>query len=288
MRFAVLVPAPDYPEPWRWAFDVEARALEAAGASVEAVPWIDAASLDGVDLVLPLVAWGYHERYAEWLALLDGFEAAAARVANPPSVLRWSSDKAYLAELDAAGVPTVPTVVLNALSEDDLKAAREAFSSAELVVKPLVSASAHGTFRIRAGDGVPAAARGRRIIVQPLLPSIAREGEYSLLFFDGVFSHAVVKRPAAGDFRVQPHLGGTTAACEVPDGAVEVALAALGGVPAPTTYARVDLARGRDGGLQLMELELVEPALFLDRAPEQSTRMFAEAVFAAATRLKGG
>jgi glutathione synthase/RimK-type ligase-like ATP-grasp enzyme len=285
VRLAVLIPAPGYPEPWRWAYDAEARALEDAGATVAAVPWTEAAALDGYDLILPLVAWGYHERFGEWLRLIDGFEQSAAKVANPPSILRWSSDKAYLAEIGGKGVPTVPTLVFEALSDGDLRYARRHFQYPELVVKPPVSASAHGTFRIAAGAAVPEPALGRRMIVQPLVASIASEGEYSLLFFDGVFSHAVVKRPAPGDFRVQPHLGGTSEPCAAPAGAVDVALAALAAAPSPTTYARVDLVRGPGGEQQVMELELVEPALFLDLAPENAKRLFADAVLAAAERL---
>jgi glutathione synthase/RimK-type ligase-like ATP-grasp enzyme len=286
VRIAFLIPAPDYPEPWRWAFDAEARVLEDAGATVDPVPWTEAGALDGYDLILPLVAWGYHERYPEWMALLDRFEANDAPVANPPSVLRWSSDKAYLAELGAVGVPTVPTIVVDTLSDSDLVQARGHFGRDELVVKPTVSASAAGTFRIAANEGVPEAVRARRMIVQPMLGSIGREGEYSLLFFDGVFSHAVVKRPAAGDFRVQPHLGGTTEPSEAPAGGVEVALAALAAAPAPTTYARVDMLRDDDGELRLMELELVEPALFLDHAADRAKQMFADAVLAAAARIR--
>jgi glutathione synthase/RimK-type ligase-like ATP-grasp enzyme len=286
VRLAFLIPAPDYPEPWRWAFDAEARVLEDAGATVDPVPWTEADALDGYDLVLPLVAWGYHERYAEWLRLLDSFEASGACVANPPSVLRWSSDKAYLAELAATGVPTVPTVVAEALGEDDLASARELFGSDALVVKPPISGGAYGTFRIGRGDPVPGFARGRRMIVQPLIEAISTNGEYSLMLFDGVLSHAVLKRPAPGDFRVQPHLGGTSEACGIPDGAEALAKAALAAAPAPTTYARVDILRDDDGELRLMELELVEPALFLDHAPERAKRMFADAVLAAAARVR--
>src|SRR5689334_4660208 len=99
MRIALLVPAPDYPEPWAWAFDVEAAALIAAGAQVEPIAWTHADDLTGFDLVLPLVAWGYHLQYPEWLAFLDRVSASGVPMLNPPELLRWNSDKAYLAEL---------------------------------------------------------------------------------------------------------------------------------------------------------------------------------------------
>ena len=99
MRIAVLVPAPDYPEPWAWAYDVEAAALAAAGAEVEPVAWTEAEDLTDFDLVLPLVAWGYHLEYERWLAFLQRAEADRLPLVNPSPLLRWNGDKAYLAEL---------------------------------------------------------------------------------------------------------------------------------------------------------------------------------------------
>lgn len=282
MKLAVLIPAPDYPDPWRWAFDVEAEVLRDAGADVIAVPWTEASGLTGYDLVLPLVAWGYHQRYAEWLAFLDQAERENMPLVNPPSLLRWNSHKAYLAELGAKGIPTVPTLSAEACSEADIAAAREGFGSEWLVVKPPVSGGADGTFRIGPDEPLPAATAGQPTIIQPLIANIAREGEYSLILFDGVLSHAVVKRPAAGDFRVQPHLGGTTETCTAPNGAEALAQAALAAAPAEACYARVDIVRDDGGDLRIMELELVEPALFLHVAPHGN------AAFTAAVRSAAG
>jgi len=267
MRVAFLVPAPDYPEPWRWAFEAEAAALERRGISVDPVPWTEAGDVSGYDLVLPLVAWGYHLDYAKWLEFLDRAEREGLPLINPPALLRWNSDKAYLAELGAKGIASVPTIEASALREKDLEAAAESFGTAELVVKPPVSASATGTHRIRPGDAIPASERGQRMMIQPFLPGIAAEGEYALILFDGVLSHTVVKRPKPGDFRVQPHLGGTTEKADPPAGAEELAKAALAAAPALATYARVDIVRDDEGVLRVMELELIEPALWLDVAP---------------------
>jgi glutathione synthase/RimK-type ligase-like ATP-grasp enzyme len=107
------------------------------------------------------------------------------------------------------------------------------------------------------------------MIIQPLIEEIGRTGEFSLMLFDGEYSHSVVKRPRAGDFRVQEYHGGTTLPCEVPpSGAVRLAKAALAAAPAKATYARVDIVPDDEGTLRIMELELIEPALFLDHAPE--------------------
>ena len=106
------------------------------------------------------------------------------------------------------------------------------------------------------------------MIVQPMIEEIAVEGEFSLMLFDGEFSHAVVKRPKRGDFRVQPHLGGVTLPSAPPPGGIELAKQALAAAPATATYARVDMVPDDEGTLRIMELELVEPALFLDHAPD--------------------
>ncbi len=281
MRLAMLTPAPDYDAQWRWAFDVEAEALRAAGAEVVGVPWTEFGSPAGFDLVLPLVTWGYHLRHAEWLAFMDRAEAEDWPMANPPQLLRWNSDKAYLAELGRKGLASVPTLAVDHLNEAALAAAHGVLGTDQLVIKPPVSAAAWGTYRLGPGEPVPTEVHGSRMLVQPWLASVVEEGEYSLIFFGGRFSHSVAKRPKAGDFRVQPDHGGTTEACELPDGALAVAEAALAAAPTAATYARVDLIRGNDGGLQLMELELIEPALFLHCVPE-ATHRFAEAVLAAA------
>jgi hypothetical protein len=105
MHIAVLVPDPDYPEPWRWTFDVEADALKKAGCSVDPIAWTKVGDISSYDLVMPLVAWGYHLEYARWLQLLDRAETEAWPMINPPALLRWNGDKAYLAELGDAGVP---------------------------------------------------------------------------------------------------------------------------------------------------------------------------------------
>lgn len=283
MKLAILTPAPDYRAEWRWAYDVEAGALEAAGMAVEPVTWNGDVDLASFDLVLPLVAWGYHHRVADWHAWLDRAEAALLPVANPVTLLRWNSDKAYLAELCAAGVPTVPSMTIESLDEQSLAEARDAFGE-DLVVKPLVSASAYGTHRLGSADPLPEAVRGWRMLAQPWLTSITASGEWSLIYFDGRFSHAVAKVPREGEFRVQPEHGGIITRCDPPAGAREVADAALAEAPTPSTYARVDLVAGNDGSLQVIELELIEPALWLDHAPDPTA--FAAAVKSAAERAR--
>jgi len=268
MRIAVLVPEPGYDEPWRWAFDVEADALKAAGCAVDPIAWTETGDVSEYDLVLPLVAWGYHLDYPRWLALLDRAEKERWPMINPPALLRWNSDKAYLAELIERGVSTVPTLAVESCCDADLEQARRHFESDWLVIKPPVSASASGTHRLGPHDDLPLESRHQPTIIQPLIEEISRTGEFSLMLFDGEYSHSVVKRPKNGDFRVQEHLGGVTLPSKAPPGAERLAKQALAAAPAKATYARVDIVPDDEGTLRIMELELIEPALFLDHASD--------------------
>jgi glutathione synthase/RimK-type ligase-like ATP-grasp enzyme len=281
LRIAFLVPPADYHLDWHWTFDPQADALRQRGASVDPVEWTSEADFADYDLVLPLIAWGYHQQFGRWQTILDRFERDRVRVANPVPVLRWNGDKSYLSELHGKGVATVPSLAFEELDEAALDTARDAFGCADLVVKPLVSASAYGTFRVGPGDAVPEQVRGWRMLVQPWLKDIVNSGEYSLIFFAHEFSHSVSKVPRPGEFRVQPEYGGIIGPCEPPQGSVELGKAALAAAPAATTYARVDIVVGNDGGLQVIELELIEPALFMADIPEAGPR-FAEAVLSAA------
>lgn len=267
MRAAIFVPAPEYPEDWDWAYEVEAAVLLRAGFSVEARPWTEPGDLTGFDLIMPLVAWGYHQAPARWHALLDRLESERAPVLNPVSLLRWNSDKRYLAELGTKGIHVIPTRLVTRLDEAAMADARAEFGD-ELVIKPPVSASAYGTHRLGPDDPLPADSRWQEMLVQPFLRSVAEEGEYSCLLFGGRFSHAIVKRPKAGDYRVQPHLGGSERPCPPPEGAIELAHEALAAAPADAAYARVDMVRDNGGKLAVIELELIEPALWLQHAPD--------------------
>lgn len=270
MRAAILTPAPDFWEAWAWAYDVEAAVLERAGIEVEPRPWTEPGDLDGIDLVMPLVAWGYHLDSPRWHALLDRFEAERRKVLNPVALLRWNSDKRYLAELGRMGIAVIPTRIAERIDEAALAEARAEYG-AELVIKPPVSASADGTHRLLAQDPLPEESRGRPMMIQPFLRSVAEEGEYSIMLFGGEYSHTIVKRPKAGDYRVQPHLGGTEEACAPPPGAIDLAEAALAAAPAEAAYARVDMIRDESGALAIIELEMIEPALWLQHAPDGGT-----------------
>ncbi len=270
MRLAILSPVPEYEEDWS---HIKADYVGLFGEDMAFVDWTKAGDLASFNLVTPLLAWGYPRDTATWFALLDRIEAEGVNAANPVKVLRWNSDKAYLAEMGAAGIATVPTQMIESLDQAALDDARTAFGCDTLVIKPPISGGADGTFRLAKTDAVPQSVAGRRMMIQPFLTSIATEGEYSLFYFDGFFSHSIIKRPAAGDFRVQDQFGGYEEAIEAPVAALLLAQEALAATADITrtdmlAYARVDMLRDGEGRFRLMELELIEPSLFLRFAPD--------------------
>lgn len=286
-RIAILVPPHDHPEAWQVGYARKVLALTAAGLAVEQRLWTDPGDLGGFDLVTPLFAWGYQRDVPGWYALLDRLEAERLPVANPVPLMRWNSDKAYLADLAAQGVAAVPTLFIDSLDAARFADACAALGVADVVVKPAISAGADGTHRLHADDSLPADAIGQRRLVQPLMPSIVRTGEFSLFLFDGRLSHAIVKRPALGDFRVQEQFGGREFAWEPTPESTALAAAALAACPLPPVYARVDMVGDADGKLHIMELELIEPSLFLNFAPDKGAA-FAAAISRAATTATGG
>ncbi len=266
---------PLYGEMWPPFFERLAAPLRAAGLTVEPAAWTGA--LPEADAYCPLMAWGYHKAYPQWRTFLDGMDGA--RLINPASTVRWNADKAYLLELSERGAAIPPTVSVEHASAQAVELAIEGFGVEEVVVKPRVSAGAFQTVRVRRGEPMADGPEGPALI-QPFLPAVAREGEWSLFWFGDRFSHAVTKVAAEGDFRVQPQFGGLVQAKAAPDAARKAAEAVLGACPHPWTYARVDLIADGGGGYALMELELIEPHLFLDEAGDGGAA-FGEAMRAA-------
>lgn len=291
---SVAILTPDPADAVKWGelpqalYDGMAAPLAAAGLDVRPEPWTQAApeTLAGYDLVLPLLVWGYHFDVARFRAAVGRWAQAGVKLRNPASVLSWNCDKRYLDVLAANGAPTIPTLFVDRLDRTDLERAADAFGSAALVVKPQVSGAAWKTLKLRPGEPLDGAPDGPAMI-QPFLPAIGEEGELSLFYFDRDFSHAVRKRPGAGDFRVQEQFGGVNEACAAPAEALTAAEAVLAAVAEPLLYARVDLIRGLDDRFALIEIELIEPDLFLAydrRAPERFAavvRTAAEAALAA-------
>jgi hypothetical protein len=259
-------------------------ALDDIGIGSAPAVWSDASIVwTSFDAVVMRSPWDYFERAAEFRAWLDARIVEDALLCNSREILDWNFDKAYLQDLVRAGVAVVPTICIAAKDRGaDIAAFAHARGWNEIVVKPTIGGSAYRTYRLRLEELKGHAAdlaetlEDRGLLVQPFLPEIQSGGELSLLFFDGVFSHAVCKRPKAGDYRVQFQFGGTDESVQVSEGLVAQALACVAHAPAPTVYARVD-GVVRDGDFLLMELEIFEPLMYLSYHPEAPAR-FARAI----------
>ena len=255
--------------------------LARLGWTVEMVPWRAEADWDAYDVVVVRSPWDYQDDPDAFLDVLAAIDASAARLENPLAVMRWNLRKTYLRDLEAAGVPIVPTRWAEGLAADALGAAFDAWGSAEVVAKPVVSANADGTFRLapdaEAWGAAMSALADRACMIQPFVPSVVAEGEWSVFAFGGAVSHAILKTPAAGDFRVQEEHGGVIRGVEPGADLLALTEAALAAVPHPTPllYARVDAVGLTDGTLAIIELELIEPSLYFPFADGSAERFAA-------------
>lgn len=260
-----------------------ARALEDLGIDPFPAIWDDPAiDWTAFDALVIRTPWDYFERAAEFRAWLDARIASGVLMCNAGDILDWNYDKSYLQDLDAAGVPLVPTIFIPRGEAVDVAALARARGWNEIVVKPTISGGAYRTYRFCVDDApsfrqdIDETLADRGVLLQPFLPEILADGELSILFFDGVFSHAVRKRPKAGDYRVQFQFGGTTESIGVEPALVVQARACVLAAPSLPVYARVD-GVVKDGRFLLMELEVFEPLMFLASDPEAPGR-FARAV----------
>ncbi|HTK52290.1 MAG TPA: hypothetical protein VL308_10410 [Gemmatimonadaceae bacterium] len=261
--------------------------LATLGVRARAVVWDDP-SISWRDFAGVIVrsCWDYHLRHDDFFRWVDRVVGAGVSIWNSPTVLRWSSRKTYLHDLEIGGVRTVPTVWL---LSDNARAKTASLATIltdtgwdRAVVKPIISASAHETWSVTIDDAREDAAewdaRLRALIarpgamVQPFVEEVESDGEWSLLFFGGVFSHAVRKFAALGDFRVTREWGGRHETVTPPPNVIRQAERALRVAPSESVYARVD-GFIMDGNFVLTELELLEPSLYLDADPAAPMRL---------------
>ncbi|MEO7102630.1 MAG: hypothetical protein ABI311_04680 [Gemmatimonadaceae bacterium] len=258
-------------------------ALERRGATVSASIWTDR-SIDwsGFDAIVLRSTWDYYERAAEFRAWIDALDAIKAPIWNPPPVLRWSMNKTYLQDLEKAGVPVVPTIWLSKGDAPDLRALLVERGWAEAIVKPVISANASRTWRVSIANAshldaqLADSLKIGDMMVQPFIAEIQTRGEWSMMFIDGEFSHAVRKTPTAGDFRVQTTHGGASVADQPSDAVLAAARRAIDAAPSPWMYARVDGVEAASGFV-LLELEMLEPSFFFEYTATGATR-FASAI----------
>ena len=268
-----LLPGPDAKREDVFEFDEELSSLrsgfEPLGLSIDPLLWDTAEKQAGAfDALLPLMVWDYFEgNEARFLEVMNRVSATTP-VLNTPELLRWNSDKAYLDELAAKGAPVIPTRKVDRVTPEDATAAFDAFGTDRIVIKPQVGGGAWRQVLHTKGEPWPAADAlpPEGALIQPFLPSVQAEGEYSFLYFGGAFSHALIKTAKAGDYRIQSIYGGSETSYAPSAEEKAIAERVLATLDTPPLYARVDLLRGLDGQLALIELEMIEPYLYLPHA----------------------
>lgn len=247
------------------------------GIHVDTVSWRADVDWSGYDAVIVRSTWDYQRHAEAFLAKLEHIDAAT-RLANPVGLMRWNLDKRYLRELEDRGVPIVPTTFGEGLTASALDA-RLAEADGECVIKPTVSAGAERTFRVAPDadaayrNEIAHAHADSAWMWQPFLQQVVDPGEYSVFYFSGACSHAIIKTPKSGDFRVQEEWGGDIRLIDAPEAMRAAAARVLAAVDADTLYARVDLVDDGAGDYWLIELELIEPSLYLRKDPAAPARL---------------
>ena len=260
-----------------------AEALAADGHVVDVRDWRDP-SVDWSAARVTVIRspWDYVDHldeFLDWAARVN----ESSELWNPLELVRWNTHKSYLLDLEARGAPIVPTVVLLGGSAASLDGICDARGWNAVVVKPAVASGGKGAWRADIGDAAAhrhldeLLAHGD-VLVQLFAPAVEHEGEWSVVLVDGEVAHAVRKLPAPGDYRVQYEWGGHSEVATPSAGLAEFASRVYGALPGPALYARIDVV-SIAGGWHVMEVEVTEPALWLDEAPA-TTRLLVDAIAA--------
>jgi glutathione synthase/RimK-type ligase-like ATP-grasp enzyme len=252
------------------------------GLRVSIARWDDPAADWGASRMCILRStWDYHRRFRDFLAWI-GNASALTVIKNDLGLLNWNAHKSYLRDLERRGVPIVPTAWVPRGEKRGLVDLAEEHCWSDVVLKPARGAASHNVILVRPNEDSPATAQEQfdrltqsdDVLVQPYLEAVVTYGERALMFFDGRYSHAVVKKPFDRVFTISDE---PTSWVEATAQEIEVATKAIEAVPAKPLYARIDLLHDENGDARVSEVELIEPALYLAvHAPARRT--FADAI----------
>ncbi len=249
------------------------------GIAVQFVPWKAATRWTDYDAVVIRSVWDYQHDTDGFLSCLDGIEQAGVPLWNPTEIVRWNMEKGYLAELEARGLPVIPSRFARLESEAHLRALADEIGG-PVVVKPRVSASGQDTWLLKPDQDAErwataaSALVDRDVLLQPFLSRIMDEGELSLIMIDGEPSHMIRKRPMSGEFRSQEEHGGEVVPVE-DEGFRRWAMDFVSRIPEASDlfYLRIDGIRDDAGRWLIGELELIEPSLYLRCDPASPGRV---------------
>ena len=240
--------------------------LQAAGYELEDIDWREpGVAWSDFGAVMIGTTWDYWDHKDAFLDTLRAIETKT-RLFNPAHLVEWNAHKSYLKQLEAKGARLIPTLWMDEVTPNNARAAFDRLGRDDLVFKRQVGAGADGQHRLKRGEAIPD--MPHPMMVQPFLSRIVEKGEFSFIFIDGVFSHALIKRAASGDYRIQSSYGGTEEKIEPDREDLRAATAMIETLDAPPLDARVDMLRAETGELLLMELELIEPYLYPQQGPD--------------------
>ena len=256
------------------------NSMKKYGWDCKLVPWdILNISWNDFDLAIIRSTWDYQDRIKEFLKVLHNIHTSNCVLQNSLDLVKWNIDKSYLLELSKKDIEIIPSFFLKNYDEQNIQKYFSYFSNEKLIIKPTISANADDT-HILTKQGFSNSTSflsnlfsKRGFIVQPFIKNIKEEGEFSLIFFGEHYSHTLLKTPKKSDFRVQEEHGGILRLIENPEKKLlKIAETIIGSLPFNNLYARVDLVRSKDTFL-LMEVELIEPSLYFNLAPEASATL---------------
>ena len=252
--------------------------LKAVGWIAEEVSWRKPdVDWNSYDAVIIRTTWDYQDDVQGFMACLQRIEASSAQLQNSLKIVEWNISKSYLKDLQNQGINIVPTLWFDAFSLNEIQAGFAYFDSAQLVIKPLISANADHTYRLtpeslmQQADELKAIFASREFMLQPFLNGIVDEGEYSLFYFAGHYSHSILKQPESGDFRVQEEHGGRLSSIQPCEDMLTAARHSLAALPDDVLYARVDLVRHKNEFV-VIEIELREPSLYFNMDADSPQR----------------
>lgn len=247
--------------------------------SVDMVSWrTPNVNWDDFEVVIIRSPWDYQQDTARFMQVLKKIDASSARLENPLYLVQWNIDKTYLRELDEQGILIVPTLWGKQPGKKQLFDSFDQLNTGEVVIKPTVSANADDTFRIKRDvnsevvEGIIRTFADRAYMIQPFMEKIVSEGEFSLFYFGGEYSHTILKTPRQDDFRVQEEHGGILKSVEPKPRLLKRAQQTMEQVRPQPLYARADYVRTSNNDFALMELELIEPSLYFNMDPESPER----------------
>jgi len=259
-------------------FHLSFEPMAALGWNAVTVPWRSEPAWNAFDAVYICTPWDYPKHPAEFTRVLEDIDGSDAVLLNDLSIVRWNLDKSYLQDIAARGDDIVPSAWYDGFRVEDAPRFFTEHNTDKIVIKPTIGGSATDTYVLTNPINDALLARlattfsGRRFLTQPFIENIYTDGEYSLFFFNGQYSHTIGKTPAAGDFRVQEEYGSEIVATEPPDGLLDIARRVFAHIAPLPVYGRGDWVRGPDGRFLLMELELIEPSLYLRTDPGAAAR----------------